>query len=836
MARTAKPVKGKEETPAKTKDKPPKGMSAISPESLKAKFADPVKDPKIKELVDLLYSRKQESVTRNYSEARVNRAIDDAYAAPFCQITPTIVARIMRGCPANNDAAVTYCRTQLAQWGLSEDTLFNVSADGKATRSLKRETFWRILVPLVKAYVTVRDAKLFAEWDQYPLFVYSPTVATEPNRAQSEIITTLIQNKTAAYGYAYYLQQLIHQCNMYAEALMFPLEVWHTEEQATESGDKHAVREGLRYAIPHRSKIGWDRFHPAHTLNTDTGCEWAMYWDILRYAYVRRLKMWNLDKISWGRDWLGDNPTSGIPAAYFNELYPCVLKHPLRIKQEDRVENAAYYTTAHDDAGVSVAQMFCKLIPSEWNLGDYEHPVWFRFVLASDTTVIWAEPFKYAPVRYCGFECDSNHDQNSSFALEAIPWQDHLGNSLSQIILAIKQNAFKVIWFDKDQMPEAELNRMEKESKEISGAMFVPFSSDLMKRRGLNPQAIFTPVSFTLQNVAEMTANIGTMLNIMERVLGISALEQGVAASHEQTGEEIRALSAGIGTRTSYTLSSIGRCVDAWKIQLVEAESAYADEEFLVQVNGMSEAAVKSLKERGFEAKPEADGKYEVTGSKKKLGLRSFVSTREGRDRVNNPQLAQVMMQFLQSMIPMVMQPMTDERRGIIRKILELAHRAARAMGVPQDYKLDLPPPAKPSPENDGRPPEDAKEYLNINLKDMPPDAASAALRSVGYPSPLLEQAAVAAASAAAATGPQGAEQIVQAVQAQVAQDIIPIAEEVAALKRASGEQGALLQEIQGLLAQLGSIAPPAPLPQASPPPVGLPPMAPPLEPEMMGA
>ena len=174
----------------------------------------------------------------------------------------------------------------------------------------------------------------------------------------------------------------------------------------------------------------------------------------MRYGDIRDNDLfWNKKQIGFGQNWF-DAEVSGN---YFKEIAPCYMKFPNaggRTAKYDRQKMAALYTHHHKDKAVFATTIFMKIKPSDYGMGDYKQKIWFRFIVASDDTIIWAEPFPYSPTLFCGYDVDEERADNPSMALEIIPFQDHIGNILSQIILSIKQNLANAVFYDSNIVTE----------------------------------------------------------------------------------------------------------------------------------------------------------------------------------------------------------------------------------------------------------------------------------------------------------------------------------------------------------------------------------------------
>lgn len=702
------------------------GTSAASLKKIFNADSPPAPNSKQKKLVDYLKGLIKDGRLLNFREYRTWAAIDQSYNIAFSQTTPTLLNSIMaRGLGAEDTL------NAVKSWGLSESELFDdverTEADGRVIKEkrLNKTTFYKIFIPLVKAYVTIRTAKLYNDRNQYPLLKFEPVKYTESNRMKCEIVTDLVQQMAHHYGFSMVLRQTILQALLYSICLVFPSEAWHYEEETIDKKDV-IVKEGLRYDIPHPSRLFYDINYRLSTFNSDTGCEYAGYWKILKYGDVQRNpNYWNKDKISYGTNWFDP----GVSGTFFTEVYPCQsrLYDPLTMNwnasdapSKERMQ--ALFTSTENEKPVFVTNLFVKLKPKDWGISGYKHKVWFRFVIASDQDILWAEPLPYCPVLYAGYDAHEANPRNPSLALEVLPFQDHIGNIMSQILLSVKQNLAKVVAYDHDQLDEGTIKDLRTQQKSTSGILFFGYSAKQSRIAQQDPSKLFMPITFPQQNVPEMTQTIRTVIEIMERLLGMSSQELGAAGPHIQTAEENRVIAGNNSTRIDYTGSFIDDFMDAWKRQCFYANKAFAEEDYESRVSGFTDESLKTLTDLGFELLGKHNNTAHVKGKWSLLSYEALISTREGLTRINQPAVAQVMMQSLGPVGPILAQ------NGAIKELIGLYDRAAQMAGVPKDFRFSLPPPPPPQPPDPIR---NLKE--NLNFKDLPPDIKLQFLADLGF-------------------------------------------------------------------------------------------------------
>ena len=669
--------------------------------------AKPADYPKrVKELVQLISQRVMDGRSRNFREWRTYAAIDIAFDAPWQQTTPTMINHIL-----SKNMSLDETLASVREWGLKEDDLFLkvMQPDGKMISVPNPPVFFQIVIPIVRAYTIMREAKLFNERNLNPLLPYRPLKEISRNQVLTEIITDLIQTISTWYGYTAVMRQAIHQCLKYGIVLAFPEEEWHCEKQERIGADgkveKYIVKEGLRYVLPHPTRMFYDLNRPLTRINSDTGCSWMGTWWIRSYGEILDNRAyWNRTRIFCGTNWLDTN----ISGTYFQEFYPCRMKFPVQNSggaPPQREDIAAWYQSNNRDQAVFLTDFFMKIVPGDWGLGEYKgetlqktykHPVWHHFVLAGDDTVVYASPIPYAPTWFMGYDYDENAGRNSSLALECIPWQDHVGNILSQIILTAKQNLANVTFYDSQIVNTADIDKLKNQGEmRYRGMNFIPFDSLLNQRAGLSVRDAFVSVQLSKQQIQELLQMLPTVLNIMERVLQISAQEAGAAASHQQSKAEILQTGGASTNRVVFTGSGIDEGIDAWKRQLYDAAMAYMDPSITAEISADIPDLQQHLHELGFEVTGTGDNSILVRGEKHRLRLEGFASTSQGEEPNKEKEIAQVIFQVVGTVAGQ-----EDLHKQIgTKNLLALIEQGAKLAGAPRDFKLRVQVEGKPDSE-----------------------------------------------------------------------------------------------------------------------------------------
>jgi len=681
----------------------------LDPKSLKPLFTieDGVaeKKPLVKKLCNQIRDSIRAGIDRNRRDYRLFRALDWARDTDFYQISFTQLRGLLSSKP--DDKAVL---ETVNSWGLAHmlpdkiDANGNVccGANGKPEKLINLPVFTNIFVPLVIAYVTIRWAKLFNERDLVPLLKYEPVQFTKENRARCEILTQLVQKQSTQFDYKADLRQHILQTLHYGFCIEFPREAWFAEKQEDGSGKEKIVREGLRFNLPHPSRVYYDLYHRLSTLNSNTGCEYAGYWELCRYGSIKDHPLyWNKDKISFGSmGWFDLGGTSD----FLEQVFPCQMKFPDLTQRGlggtgplDRESELGqtYYNTNDYDAAALKTQHFQRIIPKEHGLGTYEYPVWFRFVMASDNAVLYAEPLAFDRLPTSAYDADFNKSRFNSLALEALPFQDHIGNLFSQWIMAVRENLNNPVFYDKDKINEESMRKLRNQGNKLYGGRnYIDFSSTERYRFNENQREAFFSPQLTHHNTAELAAVISGVLDMLERVLQFSSQELGQPASHEQSATESRIIQQYVSNRVQLTGSFIDDAVYAKKCMIYDATMAHADDSITVGVSSAfaaTEAEFKKLmdtlkftiQDEGVDPN-DPDPMRTVKGSKSALQLESFASTRDASTRIDNSQVADAMSKIVAAIAG---NPVLIQSIGPVQTV-GLINEIVIAMGLPKEFHL----------------------------------------------------------------------------------------------------------------------------------------------------
>lgn len=670
---------------------------------------------KIEKLVNLIRSRVQGGIDYNFTNHYLYHALDLAWDTPFQQLTPTLIQSFVDKPISSDDAEAT-----LKSWGIDVADLWEEVRDpktpDKTIRKLTAPSIVKVIPPLVKAYLTMRWAKIVNDMNLIPLDKFDPAISDELSMLKADALNHRVEVMNQQMGAFETRKSAIWRMLHYGECLAFPVEGWYTEEQihgvdskeegkpfknkaGEKVGKKVLVKEGIRHHLPHPTRTFYDRSHFPTGFNNGIGPKYAGYWRVVTYAEILDNKdLYNTENIAIStRDW---NTTDAN--TYLTNVYKgCVMNFPAcyvdpatggvsKMDSEKHV-GESFYQRDMRDKSILQTEYFDKLIPSEWGLGDYDCPVWARFVLASDNTVMYAEPVPFEAVIYYGYDNPGGRMLNASMTLEILPFQDQIGNILTQIYLSIRQNLTNLTMIDTDVLEPEMIQRLENNGEKWYRKLNFAFFSTMKARKGMQQpgQPIIAQRFPQLDVVSQYTA-LKVSLDMLERTLGMAPQELGQPASHEQTREEVKVIQGSSSTRLEFTKLGAEAAHQAHKKQNYEALMANGAESFYVVIPLNPKMDQSELEKLGFTVKSSdpTTGKALMKVDKTALMYESWIANRDGDDRVSDSQTAKDMLSVLQPVLESpAMQGPLAEAIGVDQTIKVLNYIGRKA-GFPRDFKL----------------------------------------------------------------------------------------------------------------------------------------------------
>jgi hypothetical protein len=734
----------------------------LDAEGLKKKFNLPreKRSDLVNRLIDRIVARCRAGRDLNLERSNVYYALDAAWDVAFNQITPTMLQTMV-----DKEATSEEVTRILQSAGVDPNSCIREVPDpktpGKTIKQIDPPAFFKITVPLCMAYVKIRWAKLVNDRKQVPFLKYDPVISDELSRIRCALITESIEEQGRMYGYFDTFKQAIFQSLHFADQLMFPIEEWHSESQWVEkkspfvaeegteekkvgqSTFKRAiVKEGIRYHLPHISRSYRDQSFPVFTLNTDTGCSFAGYWKVTTWGNVAAVKgYYNLESVGYDNfyAWFSGKKSHSY---WTNSLKGCAINFPgmtdadnSTSRHDSEKQISRWYSNNMADRPIVITEHYEKVIPKDEGLGDYDCPVWIRFVMAADDTVIYAAPVGYDPaVLWWGYDFVHGRTHNASMTLEVLPFQDQFSNLLAQNLLTVRQNLTNLTFIDEEIIPEKEIQKLENLGEKwwrSVNILRIRFTEAL--RRKVGSGQIGDPLKnaviahkFPYANTAEITVTMRLILDILERVLVMSAQEVGQSASHEQTREEVRQISANTSVRVQFTNTGIDSTIDAWKRQLYNAKMAHGRMSFYAQVPTEQPLSEEEMKQLGFTVKGPYNEKNKSQGIKADNGTallyESFASDRDGQNRMNEMESARIMLELFEKVMA---NPITATAIGPDQAI-KMVNQIGRFMGFPRDFKFENTGQTQSMQEQMGQGLQELKQYVDQTLGSLNEDLKGA--------------------------------------------------------------------------------------------------------------
>lgn len=687
----------------------------VSADGWKEKFTGDrhSRSEKVNAFIDRIRCKIQAGRDLNLDHYQVYWSMDEAIDAAYKQITPTLVSTLVgkEGTMTSDDLMKT-----IKSWGIDPNEVLKQLPDNKDPKKMITQViapaFTKVTVPLVLAYLKIRWAKIVNDRKMVPLFKYEPVISDEISRLKCDVLTSRVEAMSRQYGYFDTMKQVVFHTLHYGDAVQFVQEEWDVQCQlveaesalpgepvSTDAGNfkKVIVKEGLRYHIPHPSRRYMDRAYPPSSLNTDSGVKHLGYWRVNRYSDVMNTAgYYNLETIGFEdfQKWFSGKHGHSY---WTNVLGGCAINFP----DSKNVEGAggSYDTEKHiakwyskdmGDKPIVICEHFEKIIPSQCGLGDYDYPVWGRFVMAADDQVIYAAPLAYIPATWYGYDFIEGRTHNVSMTLEVLPFQDQFTNLLTQLLFTTRQNLANLSFVDTDLVGEEDMKKISNLGEMWYRGINIIKTSfrKIAQKMGSNPTTAVISHKFPQGDINSIVQSMNIVLDTLERILVMSSQELGQSASHEQTREEVRHIAQNTSTRVEFTATGIAVGLDAWKRQIYHALMASGQMPMWAQVPMDQPIDKATLEKLGFTVAGDWDPKtrkqYLHVENKTALAFESFSSDRDGNDRINDAATAATMIQMLDKI---VQNPNLFPAVGA-DQCINIINQICRFLDFPRDFKI----------------------------------------------------------------------------------------------------------------------------------------------------
>ena len=679
------------------------------------------KDGKIRQKIeDLVGSRISEHVTYSLRNHHLYSAVDLAWdSSPINKTTLPLVMYAQKRIDAK--ACIRELEKTSSTSGSSIGKYLKRDESGKVT-DIDLPKFFEVNVNLVRSFVTRRLAAQVNKYNNlYPFFKYESRTTGQIGKLRADALSQRMDIMADQYDYRHFQTQAIRDMFLYGHSVAFPRASWEREVQWTKDPvaqefkvdgkfpgklpkTAQITKEGVGWVLPHPSRVFWDNSSPLASLNTDTGCNYCGFWDVVRYSDIAS------NSAYFNRDTIGFSQASdslySTFSDYFNQHYSKItpasaVADPSAFN--DRANQIGRYSGQMGEASVMVGEYFWKIVPSEWGIGDYPHPVWVHLKVAGDSTVIFAEIMPSSPAAVFSFNENDSRLLNLSVAHELMPYQDQLTNLTSQLLETAKADLFSVAILNSDIFPDTDEGRevLEDFRKTMSGKNFYATTNVLeasfqkLRDLGIDPRAdnVFKVVRSTPNT--QLTAIFQSMANLLamaERLMALSPQEQGQPAPRETSATEVTIINNTTESVYSYISEAIDEARAAMKRMCYESMvSLGSTKVYLPVVNRYTNDVIQRA---GFEYVPDEDEAMNSVGTRRTIVgttsnlVHDYVFTsRDGSERSLNTMSAQNLIQLFQIITQsQVLLPSIPKE-----KLFEIVNEIFRLLGA-TDLRLQAPP------------------------------------------------------------------------------------------------------------------------------------------------
>lgn len=660
-----------------------------------------------KRIEDELRDRINESVSYGLANSMIYSAADLAWdSAPITkQIYPLMLY-------AQGKISVEGCAKELDKLKCA-DKFVKKDKSGLIT-GIDLPRFYETAVSLVRSLITRRLAAQSNKFQSlYPYYQYEPRSTSLVGKLRADVLSQRMDIMTDQFDYRHHDVQCMRDMFRYAHCLDFLRSKWEREDQWEweTPGDVEVknderkkknklIKEGVCWINPHPSRTFWDNNYPLASINSDTGCEYVGFWDIVRYKDILdNPSYFNRQTISYGPTLWGIYATYTI---YFGQFF-CNIKPPCDMgnlgfdlsSPNDRKANIGVYDGEKRNAAVFLTQYFKKLVPKDWGCGEYPFPVWVRFTTASDATVVYVEIMPTTPAAYLGYNEDDNRQLNISFAHEIMPYQDQMTNLVTNMLLTVQRDLLCIIGLNKDVLDDGVRQHAQNqlEGKNYGTTpLVIEYSLSKLERMGINAKDV--AAVFETRAGASLTVIFQAMtqlLLLVERIFALSPNEQGQPSPREISATEVNEITNTTSSVYSFISDSIDEFRGAKKRILYESLISCGSREIRVPVK--NRYTRKTIEAAGFEYDKDEDEDVAgsdlrgrtIIGTKNRLIYDYIFSSRDGAERPSRVQAANTLVQLLAILQnPVLAQALGKER------LFNIVNEIFRMCGAGYDMNLEL--------------------------------------------------------------------------------------------------------------------------------------------------
>lgn len=574
-------------------------------------------------------------------------------------------------------------------------------------------------INLVRSIITRRCGAQKVKFNElWPYYKYEARSTGTVAKCRADVLSQRVDMMADQYGYRHHDAQVYRDAFLYGHGVDFVRNAWEVEKQYERvSLDQPAdapgnvkdvvVKEGVGWTNPHPSRLIYNRSFPLSGINSDDQ-DYIGFWDIVPFGQIDdNPAYYNKSSIGWSARMWDQGGIFSTYSTYFSH-YQYTIAPPFAVSDNpamvnDRKSIQGIYNPSKRDASVLMANYFRKLVPKDYGIGEYPFPVWVRFVVASDSTVVYAQIMPSRPAAVLSINESDSRDNNVSMAMDLFPYQDQMSNLVTQLMGLCQMEAFKVIVANKDIIDADDLKRVESVMKGhnwFADPLFIRISKLIADEQGIKTDKAIEIVSANVGNsITTIFEAMIKLVSLTEKMTALSPAEQGQPAPREISATEVNE----IATTTSNVYNSISDDIDEFRAAKKEIiyESLVSCSKGDIVCPVKDRYTEKTIKAAGFKIKQGEDEdvapttgtnasvpvkRVTVIGTPRALIHTYIFTTRDGSERPVNTQAANTLVQmvgFLMS-LPMVVQGMGKE------KLYEILNETFRMCGAGVDLNLQL--------------------------------------------------------------------------------------------------------------------------------------------------
>lgn len=660
---------------------------------------------------DMIQSRMEEGMLQNLRASHLIAAVDLAWDSST--ITRKTIPLVMY---AQGRLDLAKCVRSLEQLKCRDDY---VKTRDNTVVGLDVPRFSEVNINILRSVISRRVAAQSARYSNlYPFFRYEPRGTSEVEKLQGDLLSQRSDIMADQFGYREQQIQWMRDMLMYPYSVVFPACRWEREVEWVDANDNVSMeyrtsevrpeavvkREGVPMICPHPSRVAYDSAHPIQTLNSDSGCEFIFFWDVVRYSQIAsNASYFNRSEITYGGE------SSGWFYSYRNYFsqYYTTIRPPLEEGEissgNDRKEDLRRYSTSMADNAVYLAHYYWKVTPNQWDMGKYPWPVWLHLTVANCRTVVHAEIMPDCPAFVFAFNNSAQRAVNLSMGAELLPFNDQLTNLYTQLLECTKRDLFGIAMLNIDAFPSDNPD-VKKSLEEFRAAMksenfyaaisILEVSFIKMRELGVDLDNVFKVIRQTPNTQVNTLINaIQQTIMMAERIMAMSPQEQAQLSPRETSATEVQVIAGTTENVYQFISDAVDAGRAAMKRYIYNALMSFGSDQIRLPVVNRyrRETAIKA----GFTIE-EIEGnpsEFRVIGSKRSLNGDYIFSSRDGAERSSNIQSAQTLTQLLGVLMqPAVLSMLTKE------KLADLINVIVRQSGAGVDVTVE------PAPGEGGMP------------------------------------------------------------------------------------------------------------------------------------